>query len=173
MPLRTDGPTLIIEKPIKDIRIHVKGFVICFQKLYSLNHLVRITHPWFLYDFFLKSYFSFLLLMDVVIIVKWHFRDAVGKETTVNIDVNGEKFVAHGLTVIAKNYLEVKTIYSNEKHISRDKTMDDKMMYIDNNYNHNYPFCRFKILVEKFETNLSKFNKRTQSLKLTNEKTWL
>ena len=63
--------------------------------------------------------------MDVVIIVKWHFRDAVGKETTVNIDVNGEKFVAHGLTVIAKNYLEVKTIYSNEKYISRDKTIDD------------------------------------------------
>ena len=34
-------------------------------------------------------------------------QDAQGKETTVHIDINGEKFVAHGLTVIAKNYLEV------------------------------------------------------------------
>ena len=34
-------------------------------------------------------------------------QDAQGKETTVNIDINGEKFIAHGLTVIQKNYLEV------------------------------------------------------------------
>jgi DNA topoisomerase-3 len=34
-------------------------------------------------------------------------QDAQGKETTVHIDINGEKFVAHGLTVIQRNYLEV------------------------------------------------------------------
>ncbi len=34
-------------------------------------------------------------------------QDAQGKETTVHIDVNGEKFVAHGLTVVHRNYLEV------------------------------------------------------------------
>lgn len=34
-------------------------------------------------------------------------QDAQGKETTVDIDISGEKFVAHGLTVIARNYLEV------------------------------------------------------------------
>ena len=34
-------------------------------------------------------------------------QDAQGKETTVNIDINGEKFIAHGITVIQKNYLEV------------------------------------------------------------------
>lgn len=33
--------------------------------------------------------------------------DAVGKETTVDIDLNGEKFVGHGLTVVQRNYLEV------------------------------------------------------------------
>ena len=34
-------------------------------------------------------------------------QDAVGKETTVNIDIAGEKFVGHGLTVLQRNYLEV------------------------------------------------------------------
>jgi len=34
-------------------------------------------------------------------------QDAVGKETTVDIDLNGEKFVGHGLTVIHRNYLDV------------------------------------------------------------------
>ena len=34
-------------------------------------------------------------------------QDAQGKETIVNIDINGEKFVAQGLIVIQKNYLEV------------------------------------------------------------------
>ena len=34
-------------------------------------------------------------------------RDASGKETTVHIDIAGEKFVGHGLTVIERNYLEV------------------------------------------------------------------
>lgn len=33
--------------------------------------------------------------------------DAIGKETTVTININGEKFTAHGLTVIHRNYLEV------------------------------------------------------------------
>ena len=36
-------------------------------------------------------------------------RDAVGAETTVNIDIAGEKFVGHGLSVREKNYLEVYT----------------------------------------------------------------
>ncbi|QQP52602.1 DNA topoisomerase [Caligus rogercresseyi] len=31
----------------------------------------------------------------------------MGKETTVNIDINGEKFVGHGLSIIERNYLEV------------------------------------------------------------------
>eukprot|EP00095_Tigriopus_kingsejongensis_P006130 maker-scaffold98_size375582-snap-gene-2.32 protein:Tk06130 transcript:maker-scaffold98_size375582-snap-gene-2.32-mRNA-1 annotation:"dna topoisomerase 3-alpha" len=34
-------------------------------------------------------------------------QDALGKETTVTIDINGEKFVAHGLTVVQRNYLEI------------------------------------------------------------------
>ena len=34
-------------------------------------------------------------------------KDAEGKETTVEVDVNGEKFTAHGLAVSHKNYLEV------------------------------------------------------------------
>lgn len=34
-------------------------------------------------------------------------QDAVGKETIVRIDINGEKFSASGLTVIQRNYLEV------------------------------------------------------------------
>ncbi|XP_064477932.1 DNA topoisomerase 3-alpha-like [Ornithodoros turicata] len=34
-------------------------------------------------------------------------KDAEGKETTVEIDINGEKFVATGLIILARNYLEV------------------------------------------------------------------
>ena len=34
-------------------------------------------------------------------------QDAIGKETIVNIDINGEKFHANGLMVIQRNYLEV------------------------------------------------------------------
>lgn len=34
-------------------------------------------------------------------------QDAIGKETTVNIEINGEKFHASGLMVIQRNYLEV------------------------------------------------------------------
>ena len=34
-------------------------------------------------------------------------RDAQGHETTVTIDINGEKFVASGLAVLERNYLEV------------------------------------------------------------------
>ena len=34
--------------------------------------------------------------------------DALGKETTVSIDIAGEKFVGHGLTVVQRNYLEVR-----------------------------------------------------------------
>lgn len=33
--------------------------------------------------------------------------NAVGHETTVEIDISGEKFVANGLQIIEKNYLEV------------------------------------------------------------------
>ena len=36
-------------------------------------------------------------------------KDAVGAETTVNIDIAGEKFSAHGLSVLERNYLEVYT----------------------------------------------------------------
>ena len=36
-------------------------------------------------------------------------KDAVGAETTVNIDIAGEKFVGHGLSVRERNYLEVYT----------------------------------------------------------------
>ena len=34
-------------------------------------------------------------------------QDAIGKETTVGIDINGEKFSANGLMIIHRNYLEV------------------------------------------------------------------
>ncbi|XP_040569735.1 DNA topoisomerase 3-alpha isoform X2 [Lepeophtheirus salmonis] len=34
-------------------------------------------------------------------------KDAIGKETTVNIDINGEKFIGHGLTILERNYLKV------------------------------------------------------------------
>ncbi|XP_062914842.1 DNA topoisomerase 3-alpha isoform X1 [Mobula hypostoma] len=34
-------------------------------------------------------------------------QDAQGQETTVEIDIAGERFVAHGLMIIARNYLEV------------------------------------------------------------------
>ena len=34
-------------------------------------------------------------------------KDAVGAETTVNININGERFTAHGLSIKERNYLEV------------------------------------------------------------------
>ena len=34
-------------------------------------------------------------------------KDAVGEETVVNIDINGEKFTAKGLIILERNYLEV------------------------------------------------------------------
>ena len=36
-------------------------------------------------------------------------KDAVGAETTVNININGERFTAHGLSIKERNYLEVYT----------------------------------------------------------------
>ena len=36
-------------------------------------------------------------------------KDAVGAETTVNINIAGERFSAHGLSVMERNYLEVYT----------------------------------------------------------------
>ena len=58
-----------------------------------------------------KTYFSGNEARVYELIVR-HFlacvsQDAQGKETVVNIDINGEKFVAQGLIVIQKNYLEV------------------------------------------------------------------
>ena len=44
--------------------------------------------------------------------------DAFGKETTVNIDVGGEKFYASGLMVIERNYLDV--YYPYEKWSDRE-----------------------------------------------------
>ena len=38
-------------------------------------------------------------------------RDAVGKETTVHIDVNGEEFVGQGLAIAERNYLEVSIAF--------------------------------------------------------------
>ena len=32
----------------------------------------------------------------------------------------------------------------------KDKTMADKLIYILNKYNSNYPFCRLQLMVEKF-----------------------
>jgi hypothetical protein len=37
------------------------------------------------------------------------FRDATGKETTVHVDINGEKFVGHGLTVIGRQNSQLFT----------------------------------------------------------------
>ena len=34
--------------------------------------------------------------------------------------------------------------------IIRDKTMEDKLMYIPKDYTQNYPFCKLNLLVEKF-----------------------
>ena len=34
--------------------------------------------------------------------------------------------------------------------IKRDKTMADKLMYIINDYTHNYPLCRLQLEVETF-----------------------
>ncbi len=41
--------------------------------------------------------------------VKTCFRDATGKETTVHVDINGEKFVGHGLTVIGRQNSQLFT----------------------------------------------------------------
>ena len=38
----------------------------------------------------------------------------------------------------------------------RDKTMDDKLEYIPNDYTQNYPLCRLQFVVETFGTNQSK-----------------
>lgn len=35
------------------------------------------------------------------------YQDAQGQETTVEIDISGERFVAHGLVILARNYLDV------------------------------------------------------------------
>ena len=44
--------------------------------------------------------------------------DALGKETTVTIDIAGEKFVGHGLTVIQRNYLEVRAATCSPGHLT-------------------------------------------------------
>ena len=41
--------------------------------------------------------------------------------------------------------------YQTFTGIVRDKTMDDKLMYIYNDDTQNYPFCRFQLVVETFE----------------------
>ena len=55
-----------------------------------------------------NSNLDFLFGAETVLEKLLYPRDAVGKETTVQIDINGEKFVGHGLTVCQRNYLEVK-----------------------------------------------------------------
>ena len=42
----------------------------------------------------------------------------------------------------------------------RDRKMDDNLTYIYPHAKHNYPFCRFKLSIEKFGTNKSKFKKK-------------
>ena len=50
--------------------------------------------------------------------------------------------------------------HSGNSGIYRDKTMDDKLMYIPNYDTQNYLFCTLKLVVKTFEhlTNQSKFS---------------
>ena len=59
-------------------------------------------------------------------------------------------------------------------HVLRDKTIDDKLMYISNNDKQNYLFCRLQSLVETFGHYLSRNNqtqmkKNTKSFNPTNK----
>ena len=51
------------------------------------------------------------------------------------------------------------TFYAILSGILRDKTMEDKLIYIPNDDKHNYPFCWLKLLVEKFDSNQYKILK--------------
>ena len=42
----------------------------------------------------------------------------------------------------------------------RDKTMDNKLMYIPNDDKQNYPFCGSKLLIEKYEIPTIKIHKK-------------
>ena len=58
-------------------------------------------------------------------------QDAVGKETTVEIDINGEKFSANGLMIIHRNFLEV---YIYEKWSDKEiPNYDNIKEFIPNN----------------------------------------
>ena len=51
--------------------------------------------------------------------------------------------------------LQVQIFYKYGLYVNsgiyRDNTMADKFMYIPNDNAQNYPFCRLKLVVEKFE----------------------
>lgn len=62
--------------------------------------------------------------------------DALGLETVVNIDMNGEEFTANGLVILEKNYLEVYPYFKwnakeipqyhqNEEFVPKSVTMND------------------------------------------------
>ena len=42
-------------------------------------------------------------------------------------------------------------LQNNEFRDPRDKTMDNKLIFIHNDNKQNNPFCKIKLLVEKFE----------------------
>ena len=63
--------------------------------------VLQATNRKHLYDFF--KVYEFIVRHFLACVS----RDAVGAETTVNIDIAGEKFVGHGLSVRERNYLEV------------------------------------------------------------------
>ena len=44
-----------------------------------------------------------------------------------------------------------KQIMDTESGIWKDKTIADKLMYIPNDDNQTYPFCRLKLVIEMFE----------------------
>ena len=60
-------------------------------------------------------------------------KDAVGAETTVNIDIAGEKFVGHGLSVRERNYLEVYIYerWSDKEIIDYSQTREFQPTSID------------------------------------------
>lgn len=53
--------------------------------------------------------------------------DAKGQETTVEIDISCERFVAHGLMILARNYLDV---YPYERWSDKVRALDSEQMRV-------------------------------------------
>ena len=53
--------------------------------------------------------------------------------------------------VCERHFLNEENLYFNaQPEILEDKTMNDKSMYIPNDYKQNYPFCIFNLIVQTF-----------------------